>query len=258
MGAAQLAVKACFRAGAGLVTAHVPTCGLDIMQLGVEEAMCSVDTHQYFISHLPELESFNAIGIGPGIGLEKETANVLKRLLNYAKANLVLDADALNILSENKAWLSMLPKGTILTPHPKEFERLAGGWTNSFERLELQSGFSKEYGVITVFKGGHTTITTPAGRILFNSTGNPGMATAGSGDVLTGIILGLLARGYEPEDAAVLGVWLHGKAGDEAASIIGKESLTAGDIYRNLHLAFKHLESIDADHSSRHDHFDTF
>lgn len=241
MGAAQLAAKACLRSGVGLVTAHVAASGLDVMQVSVQEAMCSVDSNGDFLIDLPKLEGFNAIGIGPGIGTEKDTANVLKRLLQDAKAKLVIDADGLNILSENKTWLSFLPKGTVLTPHPKEFERLVGSWENSFERLELQQEFSRKYGVITVFKGAHTTITTPIGQTFFNSTGNSGMATAGSGDVLTGVILGLLAQGYAPEVAAVLGVWLHGAAADAALQVQALESLVAGDIPEYLNKAFQLL-----------------
>lgn len=241
MGAAQLAAKASLRAGSGLVTAHVPSCGLDIMQIGVPEVMCSADTNADFLIDLPKLEGFSAIGIGPGIGTEKDTANVLKRLLQDAKAKLVIDADGLNLLAENKTWLSFLPKGTILTPHPKEFERLARSWENSFERLEMQSEFSKKFGVIVVFKGAHTTVTTPVGQIFFNSTGNSGMATAGSGDVLTGVILGLLAQGYAPETAAVMGVWLHGKAGDAASYGQTQETLVASDIIEHLRTAFRDL-----------------
>ncbi|MCB0756399.1 MAG: NAD(P)H-hydrate dehydratase [Flavobacteriales bacterium] len=241
MGAAQLATKACLRSGVGLVTAHLPSCGMDIMQVGVPEVMCSADSNENLLTELPKLEGFSAIGIGPGIGTDKDTANVLKRLLQDAKVKLVIDADGLNILSENRTWLSFLPKGTILTPHPKEFERLAGKWENSFERLKLQQEFSAKYGAVVVFKGAHTTTTTPAGQTFFNSTGNAGMATAGSGDVLTGIILGLLAQGYAPEIAAVMGVWLHGAAGDAALASQTSEALIASDIISNLNSAFREL-----------------
>lgn len=241
MGAAQLSAKAALRAGAGLLTAHVPVSGLDIMQIGVPEAMCSVDTNQDFLIDLPKLNGFTAIGIGPGVGTEKDTANVLKRLLQDAKAKLVIDADGLNILSENKTWLNFLPKGTVLTPHPKEFERLAGSYENSLERLQMQQEFSKKYGVVVVLKGAHTSVTTPAGQTFFNSTGNAGMAAAGSGDVLTGIILGLLAQGYSSEVASVLGVWLHGKAGDCALNNQTKETLIASDLIEHLRVAFEEL-----------------
>lgn len=243
MGATQLSALACLRSGAGLLTAHVPTCGLDVMQVGVKEAMCSVDTNEHHIIDLPNLSPFNAIGIGPGIGTEKDTANVLKRLLQDADARLVIDADGLNILGENKTWLSFIPKGTVLTPHPKEFERMAGSWESSYERLQLQLDFSTKYGVVVVLKGAHTTVTTPAGQTFFNSTGNAGMATAGSGDVLTGIILGLLAQGYSPEVAAVMGVYLHGAAGDICAFNQAPEALLASDIVGNLGRAFDALRA---------------
>lgn len=241
MGAAQLGASACLRTGAGLVTTHVPACGLDIMQMGVWEAMCSSDSNTDFIIDLPSLSPFNAIGIGPGIGTEKDTANVLKRLIQDADARLVLDADALNILGENKTWLSFLPKGTILTPHPKEFERMAGKWETSLERLQMQMDFSEKYGVIVVLKGAHTSTSTPAGQVFFNSTGNSGMATAGAGDVLTGIILGLLAQGYAPESAAVLGVYIHGHAGDTVLDNESLQSLLASDIIEKIGEVFIEL-----------------
>ena len=236
-----MSAKAALRSGVGLLTTHVPACGLDIMQVGVPEAMCSVDSSSDFLIDLPKFEAYSAIGIGPGVGTEKDTANVLKRLLQDAKVRLVIDADGLNILSENKTWLNFIPRGTVLTPYPKEFERLAGSFDNSIDRLELQLQFSKKYGVVTVLKGAHTSVTTPAGQSFFNSTGNSGMATAGSGDVLTGIILGLLAQGYSPEVASIMGVWLHGSAGDAAVRSETKESLIASDIIDNLSLAYQEL-----------------
>jgi hydroxyethylthiazole kinase-like uncharacterized protein yjeF len=241
MGAAQLGASACLRTGTGLVTTHVPACGLDIMQIGVMEAMCSVDSNHDFIIDLPNLSSFNAIGIGPGIGTEKDTANVLKRLIQDVDASLVLDADALNILGENKTWLSFLPKTTILTPHPMEFERMAGKWKTSLERLQMQIDFSVKYGVIVVLKGAHTSTSTPSGQVFFNSTGNAGMATAGSGDVLTGIILGLLAQGYSPEAAAILGVYIHGHAGDIGLERDSLQSLLASDIIDHIGEVFMEL-----------------
>lgn len=241
MGAAQLSAKACLKSGAGLLTAHVPACGLDIMQIGIPEAMCSVDAGTETLQDLPKLAGYSAIGIGPGIGTGKDTANVLKRLLQDARSKLVIDADGLNILAKNKTWLSFLPKGTILTPHPKEFERLAGSWDNSFECLKLQQEFSQKYSAVVVFKQAHTTITTRVGQTFFNSTGNAGMATAGSGDVLTGIILGLLTQGYTPEVAAVIGVWLHGRAADQALNTQSVESLIATNIIEQLGSAFEHL-----------------
>ena len=150
----------------------------------------------------------------------------------------MLDADALNILSENKTWLAFLPNSSILTPHPKEFERLVGKWSNDEERLKLQIDFSAKNDVIVVLKGAYTSISTPLGKVYFNSSGNPGMATAGAGDVLTGIITSLLAQGYLPENAAILGVYLHGVAGDVAVENIGEEALIASDIINAIADAF--------------------
>jgi NAD(P)H-hydrate epimerase len=245
MGAAQLSALACLRTGAGLLTTHVPACGLDDMQVGVKEAMCSVDSNANYVVDLPKLGNYNAIGIGPGIGTEKDTADVLKRLLQDANGRLVIDADGLNILGENRTWLAFLPQGTILTPHPKEFERMAGSWSSSYERLQMQKEFSAKYNTVVVLKGANTCTTTPAGQVFFNSTGNPGMATAGSGDVLTGIILGLLAQGYSSEVAAVLGVYLHGAAGDSASELRSEEAMVAGDIIDDLGNAFNLLKFSD-------------
>jgi ADP-dependent NAD(P)H-hydrate dehydratase / NAD(P)H-hydrate epimerase len=241
MGAAVLASEACLRSGAGLLTSHVPQCGCEIMQNSVPESMVSVDSSEVVFSQLPELSLYSAIGIGPGVGKKKETAETVRQLLQAKPSKLVMDADALNILSEHPDWYGLLPSFTILTPHPKEFGRLAGTSANSYERLQKQLEFSSMYQVIVVLKGAYTCITLPDGRVFFNSTGNPGMATAGSGDVLTGIILGLLAQNYTSEDAALMGVYLHGLAGDLAAEHIGEYSLIAGDIIRYLGKAFKRL-----------------
>lgn len=238
MGAAVLASKACLRAGAGLLTSHVPLRGYEIMQTVLPEAMISIDPSETVFSELPDLTAFSAIGAGPGLGQKPETAAALKALLQANPSKLVLDADALNILSANREWYRLLPENTILTPHPKEFERLAGPSANSWDRLQKQLQFSVQCQVIVVLKGAHTCITFPDGRTFFNSTGNPGMATAGSGDVLTGIILGLLAQNYSPEDAALIGVYLHGLAGDLAASKHSREALIAGDIVEHLGNAF--------------------
>lgn len=242
MGASVLASRACLRAGAGLLTCHIPQQGTEIMQISVPEAMISIDLSETVFSGLPDLSAYSAIGTGPGLGKQPETQQALKALLQAKPGKLVLDADALNILSENKDWYSLLPEKAILTPHPKEFERLAGKSPNSVDRQQKQVQFSTSNKVIVVLKGAHTCITFPDGSIFFNSTGNPGMATAGSGDVLTGIILGLLAQSYSPEDAARIGVFLHGLAGDLAAAELGEYALVAGDIISHLGKAFLHLE----------------
>ena len=184
------------------------------------------------------LNNFTSIGIGPGLGTDNEAVVKLRHLINVCQIPMVMDADALNILSENKTWLSFLPARTILTPHPKEFERLFGKTSNAFERLELQREMATKYNLVIVLKGANTSVAMPNGAIFFNSTGNPGMATAGSGDVLTGMILSLLAQHYRPEEAAVLGVYLHGLAGDIAAEEIGQEAVIASDIIENIGKAY--------------------
>ncbi|MDP2237789.1 MAG: NAD(P)H-hydrate dehydratase [Bacteroidales bacterium] len=241
-GAAILAAEACLRSGAGLLHVHLPEKALVPMQSSIPEAMISTDECPTHFSKLPDLAAFNAIGVGPGLGTHEETVKALKLLIQNAKVPLVFDADALNILSENKTWMAFLPSGSILTPHPIEFERLAGKWSDSFERLEMQRKMSQRFNIYIVLKGAHTTITTPLGEAWFNSTGNPGMATAGSGDVLTGIITGLLAQRYTPFSAAILGVFLHGLAGDLAAIEHSEESMIASDISRSIGKAYLKLK----------------
>lgn len=242
-GAAVLAAKACLRSGAGLVHVHIPQKAVVAMQSQLPEVMISRDHNDNIISELPELSTYDAIGMGPGIGQEIETANVLKLLIQEAIVPLVLDADALNILSENKTWIAFLPKNSIITPHPKEFERLAGKSLNGFDRLEMQRQFAVRHGLIVVLKGAYTSIAFPDGTAFLNPGGNPGMATAGSGDVLTGIILSLLAQHYSPYEAALTAVFLHGLAGDLALDAESVESLIASDIVANLGRAFKRLQS---------------
>ena len=229
-GAALLASEACLRSGVGLLTTHLPKLAMLPLQVYLPEAMISVDKSDDYFSQVPDLQPYNAIGAGPGLGKADETADALKHLIQDAQVPMVLDADALNIIAENKTWLSFLPERTIITPHPKEFERLFGKTENSAQRLELQREMSRKHNIVIVLKGANTAITFPNGTCFFNSTGNPGMATAGSGDVLTGIILSLLAQRYTPEEAAIIGVFMHGRAGDKAAAEKGMEAMIAGDI----------------------------
>ena len=233
-GAALLASEACLRSGVGLLTTHLPKSAMLPLQVYLPEAMISPDESDNCFSQVLDLQPYNAIGVGPGLGKAEETVNALKHLIQDAKVPLVLDADALNIISENKTWLSFLPERTIITPHPKEFERLFGKTDNSQQRLELQREMSVKYKIIIVLKGANTSITFPNGSCFFNSTGNPGMATAGSGDVLTGIVLSLLAQRYTPEEAAIIGVFMHGRAGDKAAAEKGMEAMIARDIIKSL------------------------
>ncbi|MCB0547485.1 MAG: NAD(P)H-hydrate dehydratase [Phaeodactylibacter sp.] len=238
MGAAVLSARSCLRAGAGLVSVHVPKCGYEILQIAVPEAMASVGSHKFLFSEVPELKGYNAIGVGCGLGQKKVSRKALLELLKKAEGPLAIDADALNILGKNQDWQQYIPKGSVLTPHPKEFERLFGQTANGFERNERQRQKAQELGIHIVLKGAHTCTAAPDGRCFFNATGNPGMATAGSGDVLTGIITGILAQGYPPLEAALIGVYLHGLAGDIAAQKQGQEAMVAGDITNELGQAF--------------------
>lgn len=242
IGAAILCSKACLRSGCGLVSVHIPACGYTIMQTAFPEAMCSTDKNASYLTSFSTEEKYAAIAIGPGLGAHPATIKAIEGFLKNYQKPVVLDADALNILAKKKTILKLLPENTILTPHPKEFERLAGKWKNDFERLSLQQNFSKKYKVIVVLKGAHTSISDKNGRIYFNTSGNPGMATGGSGDVLTGIITGLLAQGYSAPDSALLGVYLHGLAGDKALIQQSMESLLASDIIENIGNAFKEIE----------------
>ncbi|MDR1357060.1 MAG: NAD(P)H-hydrate dehydratase [Tannerellaceae bacterium] len=247
MGAALLAAKACLRAGAGLLTVHLPSCGETILQVAFPEAMLSLDADDVCVTSLPDdLSPYTAIGIGPGLGRRPEPAVILKTLLAEATRPLVIDADALNIIAANKEdMLPLIPPYTILTPHVKEFERLAGECDSSYERLMKAQAFAVEHQLIIVLKGACTATCTPEGNIFFNNTGNPGMATAGSGDVLTGLILGLLASGHPPVEAATCGALLHGLAGDIALAYLSEESLTAGDIVEKIGKAFRQTRMED-------------
>jgi hydroxyethylthiazole kinase-like uncharacterized protein yjeF len=234
MGAAVLSGKACLRSGVGLLSMHIPECGYEIVQISIPEAMVTVDRHAKQITVLPDISTYSAIGIGPGLGKEKETLGVVENLIDSAASPLVIDADAINLLAENQYLLKRLPENTILTPHPKEFERLAGKSSNEFERLERAQEFAKQHRVIICLKGANTAVVLPNGDVHFNSTGNPGMATGGTGDVLTGVITALLAQGYTPESAAILGVYQHGLAGDKAAEARGMSAMTASDVADHL------------------------
>jgi len=238
MGAAILATKACLRSGVGLCTIHIPACGYQVIQGACPEAMAETDVNEKFNTNIDyDLNRYAAIGIGPGLGQEVETAKLLQKIIGACQKPLVIDADALNILSAHNELLPQLPAGSILTPHPKEFERLFGATANHFERMELALQQASRLNIVIVLKGHYTLIAT-SGKKYFNPTGNSGMATGGTGDALTGLITGLLAQGYEPRDAAILGVYLHGLAGDFAAKTLGKESMIASDLIDHLGQSF--------------------
>ena len=244
MGAAVLSSHACLSSGTGLLTTHIPKCGYEIIQTALPEAMSSIDSAIEHISTLPSLEPYTSIGIGPGIGKLPDTAQVIKLLIQSTPCPLVLDADALNIISENKTWLGFLPTRSILTPHPKEFDRLTEKHTDSWERLKSAQELAHKHSIIIVLKGAYTATIMPDKSVWFNSTGNPALAKGGSGDVLTGIITGLISRGYEPSDAAFLGVYLHGLAADLAVLDINPESLLASDVIAYISEAFNYLYEI--------------
>ncbi len=230
MGAAVLAARAALRSGAGLATVHSAAAGLGIVQTAVPEAMFEPDRDERFITDMTIHHNHQAIAAGPGIGTHEQTIDALERMLKTARTPLILDADALNCIAKRPALLSMLPAKSIITPHIGEFDRLFGESKSSEERLRKAISKAKYYNIIIVLKGHHTATVRPTGKVYFNSTGNPGMATAGAGDVLTGVIAAFLAQGYHPELAATIGVYIHGLAGDMAAEELGEYGMVAGDI----------------------------
>ncbi|WP_185851000.1 NAD(P)H-hydrate dehydratase [Blattabacterium cuenoti] len=233
MGSMVLSAKACLRIGIGKLSVYVPSCGYQIIQTLIPEVIVVTDPKKYFISKIPtqNLSSVNTIGIGMGIGKNPETSFALETFLKKnKKKSLVIDADGINILSDRVELLSYLPEETILTPHYREFSRLYGTWINDYQKLDKIKEISIRYTIYIVLKGAHTVISTPDGELYFNSTGNPGMSTAGSGDVLTGIITGLLSQGYSPKESCLLGVYIHGLSGDLASMEKTEESIIAGDI----------------------------
>jgi hydroxyethylthiazole kinase-like uncharacterized protein yjeF len=244
IGAAVLSAEACLRSGAGLVSCHLPRCGYEIMQASLPEVMVSTDVNHSVNTHIETgLEVYKAIGIGPGLGTAAETRALLQAIFTSYKKPVVLDADALNSIAKEPGLLPQVPAASILSPHPKEFQRLFGDTANEFERLQLASAKAKELGLVIILKGHHTLIALPDGKMFFNSTGNAGMATGGSGDVLTGILTSLLAQGYSSADAAVFGVYLHGLAGDLAAKELSMEAMIAGDLTRYIGKAFLEIAS---------------
>ena len=240
-GASVMATKACLRSGAGKVTTHTPKQNSVILQISVPEAIIQFDRDETIFSEAVDTEDFDALGIGPGLGTSEQTAIALITQIRGTQCPIVADADAINILANHRAWLQQMPKGIIFTPHPKELQRLEGHSNDSFELLSKALSLAERVQGYVILKGHHSALCLPDGHVIFNSTGNAGMATAGSGDVLTGIITGLLARGYKQQDACFIGMYLHGIAGDIAARELGQESLMAGDIIHYLPYAFKKL-----------------
>lgn len=233
IGAVSLASKAALRTGCGLITAFVPQCGTNPIQSYFPEAMVIQDSNEHYISSIVFDIYPDAIAIGMGMGRQKETKQALCQFLNTNSSPLIIDADALNILSDNSEWLNELQPNTILTPHPGELKRLIGQWENDFQKIEMTRAFAQKYNLIVVVKEAHTLIIDST-NLYVNSSGTPALATAGSGDVLSGIIVGLLAQGYKPIEAARLGAYIHGMTSDITSNIINPRSFVASDIVNNI------------------------
>lgn len=244
-GASVLAAKACLRSGVGLLTVHVPIRNNDILQTSVPEAMVEHDLSDDCFTTVTDVEPYQAIGIGPGLGREMETAEALSEQLSITDRPMVIDADAINMLGINQSYMEFVPKQSILTPHPKELERLVGPCANTYERIAKAKELAAAHQLHIVLKGAWTAIIAPDGTVSLNPTGNPGMATGGSGDVLTGVLLALLTQGYETHEACLMGVYAHGLAGDLAAEAESQMGMTAMSIVNHLPEAWKRLNALN-------------
>lgn len=241
MGAACLSGEAILKSGAGLLTIHVPGVGLNVVQAVLREAMATADVCETHVSGIPEVQKADVVCVGPGLGTDEDTSKALKKLFRRTEEPMVIDADALNIIAETPALLEHIPKGSVLTPHVGEFERLFGKQPHGLARIEKMIEIAVTNRLVVVLKGAHTAVADEAGKVFFNTTGNSGMATAGSGDVLVGVIAGLLAQGLSGKDAAICGVFLHGMAGDLAENKVGKMSLMASNLLNELHQAISNV-----------------
>ena len=238
-GAAVLSATACLRSGVGLLTVCTPSCNNDILQISVPEAMTIPSDDLYANT---DLSRYNAVGAGPGLGKGESQTAILEKLLKSASYPMVLDADALNIISLSRYLLEYVPAGSVFTPHPGELRRLTGDFTSWSDMIANAAILAKENNITVVVKGAPTVTISPAGELFVNTTGNPGMATGGSGDVLTGIVLALLAQGYTPDDAAIIAVYIHGLAGDIAAHDFSMTAMTSADIANSLPKAWLQTE----------------
>lgn len=239
IGSAVLATRACLRSGVGLLTTHIPACGESVLQSAIPEAMISVDSNDKLFSDNIGNFHFKTIAFGPGLGTAISTQKAIHHLLKVEKIPMVIDADGLNCISLNKEWFNLIPENSILTPHPGEFERLVGSWETLEQRTELQLEFAKRLKSFVIVKGGPTYIASPDGSLYINTTGNPGMAKGGSGDALTGMITAFLSQNYSALDAAILGVYIHGLAGDVAAQKTTEYGLLASDLIEAIPVALK-------------------
>lgn len=233
MGAAVISAKACLRSGVGLLTVCVPHDERFILQTSIPEAMLKMRE-----SNKCELNKFSAIGIGPGIGIDMLSKEILIHYITNFKKPLLLDADVLTILAINKKLLNKIQKNTIITPHHHEFDRLFGNHSNNDDRIKTAIIKSKEYSIIIILKN-HVTVIISPDKLFYNTTGNSGLAKGGSGDALTGMITAFLAQGYKPLNAAKLGVYLHGLAADITLKEQSMETMLITDVIENLGEAFK-------------------
>lgn len=245
MGAAYLSAKAALKSGVGLLTVHMPRVGYTAFQGLLPEAMVSIDEDEDISSKIEGVDQYDVIAMGPGLGTALKTKELLKSMFTSFNRPVIIDADALNIIASERAMLEMVPKGSVLTPHVGEFHRLFGSLENGLQRIDKMKKVARERKIVIVLKGAHSVIVSPDGKVLFNNTGNPGMATGGCGDVLTGIIAGMMALGVGNSLAAALAVYLHGWAGDLAAKKVGKTSLMASDLLCALPEIFSNVESED-------------
>ncbi len=241
-GAAILASKACMRSGAGKLTVHTPQTNVLPLQISIPEAILHIEPNADTFTKPFETTAYNAVAVGPGIGLDDATVRALSQQLHYHRGPLVMDADALNILAMHPSMMEQIPPDSILTPHKKELRGLIGASANSYEELQLTRKLAQKLHIYIIIKGANSAIVTPDADVIYNTTGNPGMATAGSGDVLTGIILSFLAQDYSSLQASILGTYLHGLAGDIASKNLSEESLIASDIIDYLPNAFRLIE----------------
>ena len=234
-GAAILSARACLRSGVGLLTVCSPSCNNDILQISVPEAMTIPADDLYANT---DLSRYNAVGAGPGLGQGDSQTAILEKLLKSSSYPMVLDADALNIISRSRYLMEYIPVGSILTPHPGELRRLTGDFRDPEDMIDKAIGLATENNITVVVKGAPTVTVSPAGTLYVNTTGNPGMATGGSGDVLTGMVLALLAQGYNHDEAAFIAVYIHGLAGDIAARRLSMTAMTSADIADSLPAAW--------------------
>lgn len=244
MGAAVLCAKGALRSGAGKITVHSPRCGYNVMQSSVPEVLFDADSHDIVLKDIVPSRNYNAIAVGPGIGVNEATVTTLEEFLKRSQSPVILDADALNCIAKRPALLNYIPTDSILTPHAAEFDRIFGPHVNDESRLQKAIEKARKYGIIIVLKGRYTAIVRRDGRVYFNSSGNAALATAGSGDVLTGLMLGFMTQGYAPEIASLISVYVHGVAGELASEEHGIHGVTAGDVAQNVGRAIKQILTV--------------